>query len=136
MATLESKMLSLGDYQTALSGASLTQVTPVDTDQVLILDASDGNNLKYALKSSIAGLGGATIANTPPSFEEGKLWWHSELGMMFVGFEDSDNTQTFVEASPATQPQNLTQSNFDVTASLNIYNSAGTLLKTIYGPAT
>jgi hypothetical protein len=39
----------------ALSGATITGVTKADTDQVLILDASDSNNLKQVSMSTIGG---------------------------------------------------------------------------------
>lgn len=42
----------------ALSGATITGVTKADTDQVLILDASDSNNLKQVAMSTIGGGGG------------------------------------------------------------------------------
>jgi hypothetical protein len=42
----------------ALSGATITGVTKADTDQVLILDASDSNNLRQVAMSTIGGGGG------------------------------------------------------------------------------
>lgn len=42
----------------ALSGATLTSVTPASTDRVLLLDASDTNNLKIGLYSEFSGGGG------------------------------------------------------------------------------
>lgn len=47
---------------TALNGATLTDVgTPAATDRILLQDASDSNNLKYADFSEFGGGGGATI---------------------------------------------------------------------------
>ena len=46
------------NVKAALNGATITGVTKADTDQVLILDASDGNNLKQVAMSTIGGGGG------------------------------------------------------------------------------
>lgn len=42
----------------ALNGATLTGVTPASGDRILLQDASDSNNLKYALFSAFGGGGG------------------------------------------------------------------------------
>jgi len=75
------------------------------------------------------GGGGAsvTVDSSAPTFGIGSLWWHTVLGALFVGFQDSDGTQAFVEASPAPAQE--------LAVRMNIYNSAGTLVKTLAGGA-
>lgn len=85
--------------------------------------------------AEVASGASVTIDSAAPAFSEGALWFHSVLGQLFIGYEDSDATQTFIEASPTAVPQ-LTSSNFETSTQLNIYNSTGTLIKKIYGAST
>lgn len=49
----------------ALDGATTTAVTPASGDKVLLLDASDSDNLKHALFSEFGGGGGGDFAISP-----------------------------------------------------------------------
>ncbi len=53
------------------------------------------------VKTSSSG-SGCWVSDTPPTeIEQGSLWWNSELGTLFVWYDDGD-TQQWVEASPGT----------------------------------
>jgi len=77
--------------------------------------------------ASVSTGASVTVDSNAPTFGIGSLWWHTVLGALFVGYQDSDGTQAFVEASPAPAQALDTR--------LSIYNSAGTLVKTLTGGA-
>lgn len=64
------------------------------------------------------------VGNTKPVAVQGSVWWHNELGKLFVYYKDGDTDQ-WVDTSPA----------YDVTYIENIANSAFDTANAAFGSA-
>jgi hypothetical protein len=65
------------NVKSALNGMSLTDVgTPASTDRILLQDASNSNNLKYATFDEFGGSGGG-LTETPLAMMSGRWQWAS-----------------------------------------------------------
>lgn len=82
----------------ALAITSLTADTPVLADEVAFFDVGSGDTNKCTLSALAAVVGGggsgeavATISDTPPVGTQGKLWWSSADGHLYVYYDDGSS---------------------------------------------
>lgn len=64
--------------------------TAGDSDTSIATTAFVAAAITAALASIV---GGAVIADTPPAASQGKLWWNSATGDLFISFNDGTSTQ-------------------------------------------